>query len=133
MPVLDTTVLIDMRRRPAKMEPLLRRVADMPEDAIVPMQVALEFAAGEKDPEAAITTLEEDFLLKPFDDAIARRAASIAAAAIRKGKLPGWGDVQIAATALHEGTVVMTRNPRHLSDALGARVWDYSREPEPPE
>lgn len=132
MPVLDTTVLIDMRRRPSKMEPLLRRVADMPEDAVVPMQVALEFAAGEKDPEAAITTLGEDFVLMPFGDAIARRAAKIAAAALRKGKHPGWGDVQIAATALHEGMVVMTRNPRHLADVLGAATWDYSRDEEPP-
>ena len=132
MPVLDTTVLIDVRRRPTKMEPILRRVADMPEEAIVPMQVALEFAAGEKDPDAALTTLAEDFVVKPFDEAVARRAAAIAAAAFRKGKFPGWGDAQIAATALHAGVVVMTRNPRHLSDAFGARVWDYSRDDEPP-
>lgn len=132
MPVIDTTVLIDMRRRPGSMEPILRRAVEMEEDLLVPVQAAIEFAAGEKDPEAAMAALEADFQIAEMDDRVARVAARIAKAAMKKGVFPGWGDVQVAATAIHEGMVVLTRNPRHLGDALGARIWNYAESDEPP-
>ena len=133
MPVLDATCLIDMRRHPARMEPILRRAVEMEEDLLVPIQAAIEFAAGEKDPEAAMAALASDFTLAELDEPIARVAARIAKAAMRKGRFPGWADVQVAATAIHEGMLILTRNPRHVGEALGARVWNYAEDDEPPE
>lgn len=133
MPVLDTSLLIGTRKRPDEMQAVLRRLASEDEAMLVPMQTAMEYAAGTADPAVSLRSLSESFVLRPFDADVALEAARLARAAFRRGVFPGWGDVQVAATASHEGMYVVTGNVRHFRDALGVRAWDYVNEPEPPE
>jgi predicted nucleic acid-binding protein len=133
MPVLDTTFLIDARRHPRKFARVIERIAEEDEAHVVPMQSAVEFAAGTRDRHEAFRELEESFTLRPFDEDIAREAARLAREAYGAGVFPGWADVQIAATATYEGMYVVTRNVKHVRDALGVRAWDYVNEDAPPQ
>jgi predicted nucleic acid-binding protein len=132
MPVLDATFLIDLQRRPTETEPLLRVAMAMGEDLVVPAQVAIEYASGEVDTLVAFQALARDFKIHPCDDAIIPVAARLAREARTRGAFPGWADSQIAATAVLEDMVIITRNPRHFETAFGLAVWDYSRAKEPP-
>lgn len=133
MPVLDTTFLIDLKRQPELARPILERIIEMEEDIVVPVQAAIEYAAGEVEPAAAFTAIARDFRLRACDEEVGRIAAAIFQAARKARRTPGWADTQIAATAIHEGMFVLTRNGKDIGEALGARVWDYSKTSDPPE
>ena len=132
MPVLDTTFLIDLQREPRRTAPLLEALVARDEVLFVPMQAAVEYCAGRKEPAKAFHDLGLSFTLLPFDDEMARHATDLARQALLAGKLPGWADVQIAAAARAHGTFVVTRNARHFRDGLDVPVWDYRAEAEPP-
>jgi predicted nucleic acid-binding protein len=132
VPVLDATFLIDVRARKHGAPAALERMASSPERILVPAQVAVEYGAGLLDIAQGFRELAESFEVVPFDEAIAREAARLAQGAIRRGKFPGWGDTQVAATAAYHGMWIASTNVKHLRDALGARVWDYRREADPP-
>ena len=131
MPVLDATFLMDLKRRPKATLPVLTRAREMDEPLIVPIQAAIEYAAGEVDVDAAFADIDRAFVIRPCDEDIAREAARRGRDAIKKRRFPGWADAQVAATAAREGMMVVTRNARDL-DALGVRVWDYSKDEDPP-
>jgi predicted nucleic acid-binding protein len=133
VPVLDAAFLIDVRRSKHGAREALERMASEPEAIIVPMQAAIEYAMGLQDLAQGFRELAESFEVVEVDEPIAREAARIAQDAIRAGKFPGWGDIQVAATARHRGMWIASTNVRHLRDALGARVWDYRKESDPPE
>lgn len=132
LPVLDTTFLIDLQREPRRTGPILERLVDEGDVLLVPLQVAVEYCAGCKEPARAFHDLGLAYTLVAFDEEHARRAAELAQRALLAGTLPGWADVQVAAVALLHGTYVVTRNARHFRDGLGVRVWDYRAEGEPP-
>lgn len=132
MPVLDTTFLIDLQREPKRMAPVLERLAAEEETLLVPLQVAVEYCAGVKEPAKAFHDLRLAFTLVPFDDEVAREAMDLAQRALLARRLPGWADIQIAATALVHGTYVVTRNARDFRDALGVGVWSYREAADPP-
>lgn len=121
MPVLDTTFLIGLEKRPGTLRHFLEDLNEEGEPILVPVQAAIEFAAGADDPAQAIRTLQEAFTVVPFGPVLAIEAARLARASFASGKFPGWPDIQIAATARHEGMVVVTRNGRHF-ETLGIRV-----------
>ncbi|GEM_PF-3906953 len=133
MPVLDAMFLIDVRRGKHGAREALDRMASQPEAILVPMQAAIEYATSLADVAQGFRELVESFEVVDLDEPIAREAARLAQEAIRKGKFPGWGDAQVAATARHRGMWIASTNVRHLRDALSCRVWDYRREAEPPE
>lgn len=131
IPVLDAAYLIDSRNVPRYRE-ALRHPDFEAEAVVVPMQAAIECAAGSLDPLAVFREIESAFVLRPLDGDIAREAARMAADALVRGRFPGWADVQIAATARYEGMCVLSRNVRDFRDALGVPTWDYTSEPAPP-
>ncbi len=120
MPVLDTTVLIADERDPAVHAFLVRLIAEG-EPLMVPAQVAIEFAAGRPDPAEAIRKIRDAFVLVPCGPDIVLEASRMAKASLRAGSFPGWPDIQVAATARHEGMAVVTNNGRHF-EPLGIRV-----------
>jgi predicted nucleic acid-binding protein len=132
VPVLDATFLIDLKRHPDRVSAVLERIVQEEDPLVVPVQAAIEYSCGEADPGAAMRALEAAYDLAPCEGPIAIEAARIARAIITTKRRVPWADLQVAATARQLGMYVVSRNPRDLRDALGARVWDYAREPEPP-
>ena len=59
----------------------------------------------------------------PFDVSAARLAGEAMDAARASGRMPGFADIAIAATAASRGLTVLTRNLRHFAP-LGARAID---------
>ncbi|MHB8586136.1 MAG: type II toxin-antitoxin system VapC family toxin [Thermoplasmatota archaeon] len=99
---------------------------------LLPAQAAIEYAAGENDSNRAYHGLETSFQIRYVDADLAKTCAAVAQRAVKHRKPVPWSDVTIAATAVHEGTYVVTRNKRHMRDVLRADVWDYSARPAPP-
>jgi predicted nucleic acid-binding protein len=59
----------------------------------------------------------------PFDTATARLAGTLSDRARGQGQAPGFADIVIAATALHHGLTILSRNLKHF-EPLGVRVLD---------
>ncbi len=115
MPILDATFLVSADRDPGRMEPFLLDLLSAEEPLLVPVQAAIEFAAGKADPAAAIRFVRDAFVLVPCGAEIALEAARLAREGLAAGAFPGWADVQVAATARHEGMAVVTNNARHFA------------------
>lgn len=124
MPVLDTTLLIAADRGPAGMDDFLHELLASDEPLLVPVQVAIEYGCGRMDPAEAMRKLREAFAVVPCGPDIALEAARMAREARLAGVFPGWADIQIAATARHEGMAIVTRNERHFA-GLGVRVLEH--------
>lgn len=93
----------------------------------MPLQVAVEVPYGAKDVDAVFTEISAGFTLVPFEEHIARIAARLQQAAIRGKRLAPWSDIQVAATARHLGTYVITRNPGDFV-GLDVETWDFAGE-----
>jgi predicted nucleic acid-binding protein len=70
----------------------------------------------------ALVRLYADRIL-PFELAAARLAGRLAGEAKARGSAPGFADIAIAATAVHHGLTLLTRNLRHFAP-LGVDVID---------
>ncbi|HEX4368659.1 MAG TPA: type II toxin-antitoxin system VapC family toxin [Rhodopila sp.] len=70
----------------------------------------------------AVMVLYGDRVL-PMDRQIARTAGKLSGNARAAGLAPGFADIAIAATAVHHGLTVLTRNLRHF-EPLGVTVID---------
>lgn len=125
MPVLDTTFLIDAERGSERIRDLMSLLAKSGESLCVPGQAFIEYAAGLADPAIGLRRLGVSFEFIVFDETIALEAARLAHHAFTKGLIPGWADIQVAATAKHLGMAIVTRNPRQF-EPLGVRVEPYS-------
>jgi len=64
-----------------------------------------------------------DFVVLPYDDALARTWAGLMAAGKQRGRIPGYADSWIAATALRHNLVLITHNPRDFSGIEGLKLW----------
>jgi predicted nucleic acid-binding protein len=126
VPVLDTTALVDADRRGAAVAKVVESRHEAGDDAVVPIQAAIEYCAGRDDPAAGLRALRASFAIVPCDEEIGLEAARLARAALEAGRFPGWADVQIAATAKRLGMAVVTRDARHF-EALGIEVLTYER------
>lgn len=96
-----------------------RPLGDLPDELAVSVITAAELELGVlRAPDDAsrarrLTTLirvRETFSLLPVDDAIASRFAQLAAREIGLGRRPRRHDTWIAATALHHGVAVVTKD-----------------------
>lgn len=131
MPVLDTSLLIDLERRLPVAQDALRRLVAQGGPLWVPAQAAIEFLHGQEDQVRALHRLEESFRLVALDGATILETAYLTRAAQKRGAVPQWPDAQIAAVASLEQTYVVTANPRHF-EQLAVPCWDYRTEPKPP-
>ncbi len=124
MILLDTDICIDIIR--GRDTALIDRLATA-EDAVLAISsitlAELEFgAANSSDPERnhlAVTLFASAFDIVPFDSRHVRTYGEIRTYLSRKGMMIGPHDLQIAAQALSEGMMVMTRNMREFSRIPG--------------
>ena len=109
------------------------RLEAIPSDsqAISAMSVMEVFHGAYRNPEPQrFITLFEKLVLPrvevlPFDDDAARIAGRVRAEREAAGKPMAPGDLQIAATALANGRILVTGNVRHFSDVPGLDVEDW--------
>jgi tRNA(fMet)-specific endonuclease VapC len=71
---------------------------------------------------AAWTDFCDRFVLYPFNDAVAWRAADIFQDLRKRGAMTGENDLWIAATAMEAGSVLVTRNVKHFQHVRGLKV-----------
>jgi predicted nucleic acid-binding protein len=71
---------------------------------------------------AAWTDFCDRFVIYPFNDAVAWRAAEIFNDLRRRGMMTGENDLWIAATAVEGGGVLVTRNVKHFREIRGLKV-----------
>src|SRR2546422_450331 len=62
------------------------------------------------------------FVIYPFNDTVAWRAAEIFHDLRKRGVMTGENDLWIAATALEAGGVLVTRNVKHFREVRGLKV-----------
>jgi len=62
------------------------------------------------------------FVVYPFNDAVAWRAAEIFHDLRKRGVMTGENDLWIGATALEAGGVLVTRNVKHFREIRGLKV-----------
>jgi tRNA(fMet)-specific endonuclease VapC len=65
------------------------------------------------------------FVIYPFNDAVAWRAAEVFRDLRRRGFMTGENDLWIAATALEHGGVLVTRNVKHFLPVRGLKVLPH--------
>lgn len=124
LPVIDATALINIERRPDAFAGFIAALRADGEPLVVPIQAAIEFSSGMTDPAEAMRKVRQAFTVVPMGPDIALEAARIAKHAHRTGTFPGWADIQIAATALHEGMAVVSNNRSHF-EPLGLEVIEH--------
>lgn len=71
---------------------------------------------------AAWTDFCDRFVIYPFNDAVAWRAAEIFNDLRKRGVMTGENDLWIAATALESGGALVTRNVKHFREIRGLKV-----------
>ncbi len=71
---------------------------------------------------AAWTDFCDRFVVYPFNDAVAWRAAEIFNDLRKRGVMTGENDLWIAATALEAGGALVTRNVKHFREIRGLKV-----------
>ena len=71
---------------------------------------------------AAWTDFCDRFVVFPFNDAVAWRAAVIFTDLRRRGVPTGENDLWIAATAIEAGEILVTRNLKHFREIRGLKV-----------
>ena len=94
--------------------------------SIVAIAEVYEGAFGTADPQYTLAGLREfleDFAVLALTDAIAERFAQIRAALRRNGQLIPDLDLLIAATALEEDLILVTRNLRHFARLPGLQLY----------
>lgn len=136
MACLDTTILIDLCRRPReprhRAEGKLRELVQRGESVCTTRFNVAELMVGvfrSDDPEAeaeVVTQVLSGLSVLEFGAEAAEVFGKLTAHLHRLGRPAGDMDVLIAATTLCAGeTTVVTRNPDHFTDLPGCRVEMY--------
>ena len=136
MACLDTTILIDLtgkggaRRRKAaenKLQDLIQRQESLVTTRfnVAELYVGVEMSNNPETEGKAINGLIADFEILEFDDPAAYVFGQIKAWQRMQGKPSGDMDVLIAATALTNGHLLVTRNPFHFRHIPELRVEEY--------
>ena len=122
--IFDSTfyVLLHREIRRDEMGPARRFMAQRPGEIpgmseITRAELARGFAAR-----AAWVDFCEPFVLFPFTDAVAWRAAVIFTDLRRRGVPTGENDLWIAATAVEADETLVTRNLKHFREIRGLKV-----------
>lgn len=123
MPLLDTTFLIDLDRKPKKHESQFEKWAQQGEDPVVPAQAAIEFSTGEANPAAALHDLRTSFWIVPLTR-ISNWKRPDSANGRSKTEYSPVADLQIAATARTLGMDVVTLKVDHFK-SLGLNIHPH--------
>ena len=129
MYVLDTNTVAYFFRREGRVA--VRLLATPPDQVAVPAIVAYELRFGLARLGNATRRIEqlEQFLstirVMPFDDAVARLAASVRVSLERAGHPIGPLDILIAATALSAAGTLITRNVSEFERVSGLQVENW--------
>lgn len=130
MAVLDTSLLIDLERGQSSARKALDWLLARDEPLLVPAQVAIEYLAGVDDPVQGLHRLNSSFAVVGVGQEQILEASRVGRRALVEGHRPGWGDLQIAALALLEGSLIVTADPASFRK-LRCQVWDYRVEKAP--
>ena len=136
MPVLDTTVLVDLMR-PASADAHRRAIAYA--DAaratgmalcttrlnVAELFVGVELADDRLNELQRVENVLEKIIILEFDQRAAQRFGYITARLQKRGRPAGDMDVLIAAVAIANGQSLVTRNTRHFAEMPGLRVETY--------
>jgi len=134
--LLDTTVLVDLGRRPDA--PPHHRARTAVHELIAGGQTLFasrineaEFLVGpemSRDREKELDRVNRilaGIVILEFSDEAARHYAVIKSSLLKRGRPAGDCDMLIAAVALANGLPMLTRNPRHFSNIFGLVVNGY--------
>lgn len=122
--IFDSTFFVALDRELQRGEtgPAQRLLADHPQEVpgmseITRGELARGFASR-----AAWTDFCDRFVVFPFNDAVAWRAAVIFNDLRRRGVPTAENDLWIAATAVEAGETLVTRNVKHFREIRGLRI-----------
>lgn len=125
--LVDTDRAADgLKGRPDAVDLLTRLSADGLAISLVSLGELYEGIYFGRDPEGDERTLRRflrDVDVLPLNQAIIKRFARIRGELRRTGQMIGDPDILIAATALHHGLVVITRNTRHFERVPGLSLY----------
>ncbi len=122
--IFDSTFFVALHRelQRALDGPAQRFLADHPQEVPGMSEITrAELARGFLS-RAAWTDFCDRFVVFPFNDAVAWRAAVIFADLRRRGVPTGENDLWIAATAIEAGETLVTRNLKHFREIRGLKV-----------
>lgn len=124
--LIDADWLIDAAiGRPAAVQTLERLSAEELSVSIIAVAELYEGAFGGPDPESIIADFREfleGYAILPLTDSIVERFARLRALLRRDGQLIPDMDLLIAATALDENLILVTRNLRHFARIPALRL-----------
>lgn len=125
--IFDSTYFVALHRelqhgqRGAAHELLARHPDEIPGmSEITRGELARGFASR-----AAWTHFCDRFVIYPFNDAVAWRAAELFRDLKKRGVMTGENDLWIAATALENGGVLVTRNEKHFREIRGLKMLTH--------
>lgn len=127
--IFDTTFLIDFQRERTARKPGPAHqflIENENSCALLPATVYGEFAEGfENLSDPAFVSLVESFRFLPVSREIASVYATITRTLRQSGRLIGSNDLWIAATAVHKGHPLVTRNLDHFARVPGIHLRSY--------
>ena len=128
--LLDANLCISYLR--GRVQPVLERLGSHhPDDLSICATVRSELVFGalkSRDPEASLASVHQflaPLFCHPFDNAIADVTASIRADLTAAGNLIGPYDLQIAATAVERGLILVTHHVAELSRVRNLQIEDW--------
>jgi tRNA(fMet)-specific endonuclease VapC len=130
--VLDTTIVSALMR--SEPGPSARLLAARPVDVLLPQPTVAEIRYGlarlpssrrRRELEGRLATLLVSLRRVSWTDGVSRRYGELKASLEKRGQRVDDFDVAIAAHALEEGSVVVTRNMRHFARMEGLEVEDW--------
>ena len=130
MVCLDSTFLIDYLRGNTALEAVLKKWEVTNERVAIPSPALAEVASGAALEQTGreqklLDAICTRFIVVPLTEQSARRAGKIDAELTEAGELIGLVDAMIAAIAIEQGEVLVTRNLRHFNRIRDLRAEGY--------
>ena len=136
MPLLDTSVLVDLLRRPRAdlHKRAAQRISELRRSGlalstsrlnVAELFVGVELSSNRAEELWRVEAVLKEVRVLELDDLAARRFGTISAYLRRQGRPCGDMDALIAAVTLVNGQTIVTRNPKHFSDIPGLTVESY--------
>ena len=125
--IFDSTFYVLLHREIQRGEvgPMRRFMAQYPQQVPGISEISRGELARGFTTRAAWIDFCEPFVLFPFTDAVAWRAALIFNDLRRRGVPTGENDLWIAATALEAGETFVTRNVKHFREIRGLKLLPH--------